>query len=126
MPRVIMSARIILSLRYEVAVRATVARVHFQRRKCFFARRRYGQVINQKIQGLARQRGKQYALHPVCSGPLRPELSAIVWMLGANVGYEVLWDDAGGARFADQDPLFGQIVEQRRLRTVLRRHLSKI
>ena len=65
-------------------------------------------------------------MHPVCSGPLRPELSAIAWMLGANVGYEMLGYDAGSAGLANQDPLFDQEMEQPGLRRIFCGHPSRV
>jgi hypothetical protein len=47
-------------------------------------------------------------------------------MVGADVGYEMLGDDAGSARLANQDPLLEQKMEQSGLRAILCGHLSKL
>lgn len=45
-------------------------------------------------------------------------------MVGADVGYEMLGDDAGSARLANQDPLLEQKMEEPGLRAILCGHLS--
>lgn len=47
-------------------------------------------------------------------------------MVAADVGYEMLGDDAGSAGLADQDPLFDQETEQPGLRRISCGHPSRV